>query len=132
MHLFLSRASYKHDEFSFTYEQKKKCISIFYAPQIDASRAEESYIRVCILLFKASQKNAGCIHNRDKKLSDKINLLKALYKRVKAMEKKNSMKLEARKLHKADPTRMYFERWGLLAPPPGKAAFQKHRALLFL
>jgi hypothetical protein len=31
-----------------------------------------------------------------------------------------------------DPTSMYFERWGLLAPPPGKASFLKNLpALLF-
>jgi len=31
-----------------------------------------------------------------------------------------------------NPTRMYFERWGLLAPPPEKASFQKNiTALLF-
>jgi hypothetical protein len=56
--------------------------------------------------------------------------LKAVHKRTqtKKMMEYEAINEEAAEMR--DPTRMYFERWGLLAPPPGKARFEGYISLL--
>jgi hypothetical protein len=53
-------------------------------------------------------------------------VLKAVYKQT---QTKKMMKYEAgneEATENADPTRMYFERWGSLAPPLGKSELLKN------
>jgi len=65
------------------------------------------------------------MHLSKNKASDKGNPLKAVYKRLEAMEKKNGCSQRRGSFTKRSLTRMYFERWGLLAPPPRKVSFPK-------
>ena len=52
------------------------------------------------------------------KASEKERALRAVYKGLEADGKKKDEARSEEATEMRDPTRMYFERWGLLAPPP--------------
>jgi len=65
------------------------------------------------------------MHLSRSEASNTTDPVKALYKQVEAMEKQNGCSQRRGSFTKRSLTRMYFERWGLLAPPPEKASFPK-------